>query len=68
MEISRFVLLVEGKGPSLEYFCCSCRQLRLALDGYPKKCGNCGNKDLIMGCIGTLDKDALIRHVNGFKE
>ena len=50
-----------------EYFCCSCKQLRLSLDGASLKCGNCGQKDLVTGPIGTLDKEALIRKVKGYK-
>jgi len=52
---------------AMTYFCCHCRQLRLALDGATKKCGNCGCKDLIVGDIGTLDRDALIRKLDGFR-
>jgi len=43
-----------------EYFCCSCKQLCLSCRTDKTKCGNCGSKDIIVGRIGTLDKEKLI--------
>lgn len=51
-----------------EYFCCWCRQLRLYTKGVPTGCGCCGSKDIITGPPGTLDKDALIRELDGLTE
>jgi len=51
----------------VEYFCCSCRQLRLGVKGKIFHCGNCYSKDIIRGEPGTLDKDALIRKLDGGK-
>jgi len=57
-----------SKGPATEYFCCRCRQLRLSLATDKTRCGFCGNRDLIVGPIGTLDKAALIRKLDGKSE
>lgn len=48
-----------------EYFCCSCRQLRLDMREDRSHCGNCMSKDIIVGPTGTLDKAALIRKLDG---
>lgn len=42
-----------------EYFCKSCKQLRLCADPDLKKCGSCGSEDLIWGELGELDKEKL---------
>ena len=68
MEMLQILLPVKARGKPLEYLCCHCRQVRLSLDGIPKKCSNCGNKGLIMCDIGTIDIGALNRHMNGVKE
>lgn len=52
-------------GTPTEYFCCTCRQLRLSLIADKTKCKNCGSKDIICGPVGTLDKEALIRKLDG---
>ena len=46
---------------AVEYFCCVCGQIRLAPEGIPDKCYNCGvNKtNLIVGKPGELDKEKL---------
>jgi DNA-directed RNA polymerase subunit RPC12/RpoP len=59
--------IFEG-GKEFEYFCTRCRQLRLSLAGDSTRCGHCGNKDLITGPVGSLDKAALIRKLDGGKE
>ena len=59
----------DGKpGPATEYFCCRCRQLRLSCITDKTACKNCGNKDLITGPVGSLDKEALIRKLDGLTE
>lgn len=55
-------------GNEFEYFCTRCRQLRLSPAGDSTRCGFCGNKDLITGPVGSLDKQALIRKLNGHTE
>lgn len=55
-------------GPPTEYFCCRCRQLRLSCISDKTTCKHCGNKDLITGPIGSLDKEALIRKLDGLTE
>jgi len=55
-------------GPATEYFCCRCRQLRLSCIADKTTCKNCGNKDLIVGPVGSLDKEALIRKLDGLTE
>lgn len=52
---------------AFEYFCCRCRQLRLSPLGDSVICGNCGNRDIITGPVGSLDKAALIRKLDGRK-
>lgn len=52
-------------GPETEYFCCRCRQLRLSCIADKTTCQFCGNKDLIHGPVGSLDKAALIRKLDG---
>lgn len=54
-------------GPVTEYFCCSCRQLRLSWIADKTTCRNCGGKDLITGPVESLDKEALIRKLDGHK-
>ncbi len=56
-----------GEQPS-EYFCCRCRQLRLDCRKDRTACKLCGNKDIITGPVGSLDKAALIRKLDGYKE
>jgi len=51
-----------------EYFCCRCRQLRLSLKTDKSRCQVCGNKDIIVGPCGSLDKAALIRKMDGLTE
>jgi len=58
----------ESEGPATEYFCCSCRQLRLDLRPGKVNCVNCGSMDIIRGLIGTLDKEELIRKLDGLSE
>jgi len=55
-------------GPATEYFCCRCRQLRLSCISDKTTCKHCGNKDLITGPVGSLNKDALIRKLDGLTE
>lgn len=43
-----------------EYFCRSCKQLRLSFIADKTKCGNCGGTDLVHGDVGTLDKVKLL--------
>lgn len=57
--MSDFELYIISGMPT-EYFCCSCKQLRLSCRQDKTKCGNCGSKDIIVGRIGTLDKAKLI--------
>ena len=45
----------------VEYFCCTCLQLRLSLRTDNVSCGNCKTDDIIVGAVGTLDKAALIK-------
>lgn len=55
---SLFLILIrEG---DTEYFCPSCKQLRLNL-AKSTECMNCGCKDIIVGKPGELDKDKLIK-------
>ena len=44
---------------SLEYFCNGCGQLRLALKHRPTRCLNCMSTNLVVGAVGTLDKEKL---------
>lgn len=53
-------VVVIGMDPEFEYFCRSCKQLRLSFKQLDK-CGNCGSGDIVKGIPGTLDKDALLR-------
>jgi len=60
---------LDGKpGPATEYFCTRCRQLRLSCIEDKTTCKFCGNKDLITGPVGSLDKAALIRKLDGLTE
>jgi len=60
---------LHGKpGPPTEYFCCKCRQLRLSCIAEKDRCQFCGNKDIITGPVGSLDKAALIRKLDGKPE
>ena len=61
------VFIINGSTPT-EYLCCRCRQLRLYTMGIATECGFCGNKDLITGPVGSLDKAALIRKLDGLTE
>ncbi len=54
-------------GPVTEYFCTRCRQLRISCITDKTRCRFCGNKDLITGPVGSLDKEALIRKLDGRK-
>lgn len=59
----------KGKaGPPTEYFCYHCRQLRLSCITDKTTCQHCGNKDLKIGPVGSLDKAALIRKMDGKTE
>lgn len=59
----------EGKsGPATEYFCLRCRQLRLSLIADKTTCKFCGNRDLITGPVGSLDKADLIRKLECNKD
>lgn len=58
-------LLVIFGTAACEYFCYRCRQLRLSPGGVPYQCQHCGNKDLKIGPIGLLDKQALIKKMDG---
>lgn len=51
-----------------EYFCCQCRQLRLSCIAEKEHCKNCGSRDIITGVVGSLDKEVLIRKLDGFTE
>ncbi|KKN09377.1 hypothetical protein LCGC14_1047280 [marine sediment metagenome] len=62
------ILIIGEVESETEYFCCSCRQLRLSLCVDKSKCLNCGSKDIIMGPYGSLDKAALIRKCDGATE
>lgn len=47
-----------------EYFCKNCKQLRLDLTSMPiYYCKNCGSKDIVVGKIGELDKDGLLKEI-----
>jgi len=61
------IMLFVGGTPT-EYFCLRCRQLRLDVAKVPIACKLCGNKDIITGPPGTLNKDALIRKADGLTE
>jgi len=56
----------EKSGKPTEYFCCACRQLRLSMVADKSKCKICGGKDIITGPCGSLDKDELIKKLNGY--
>ncbi len=56
------------RGPATEYFCCRCRQLRLSMIADKTTCMGCGNKDIIVGPVNSLDKAALIRKLDGLTE
>jgi len=60
--------LVFSGGKPTEYFCLRCRQLRFDPTKVPTACKTCGNKDIITGPPGTLDKDALNRKADGLTE
>ena len=51
-----------------EYFCKACMQLRLSLNADKTHCLNCGSEDLIVGEVGTLDKQALIKQCESEKD
>lgn len=60
---------LDGKaGPPTEYFCLHCRQLRLSLIADKTTCKFCGNRDLITGPVGSLNKVALIKKLDGLTE
>ena len=61
-------IIMFAGGTPVEYFCCRCRSLRLSPKGTPQLCGLCSNHDLIIGPIGSLDKEALIRKLDGLTE
>jgi len=62
------VVIIGNVGPKTEYFCCSCRRLRLSLCKDKTRCQNCGSKDIITGPCESLDKAALIRKLDGATE
>lgn len=62
------ILIVGCDKTPTEYFCCRCRQLRVDCRPDRSACKLCGNKDIITGPCGTLDKAALIRKLDGHKE
>lgn len=66
--IELWVIPEKERGKATEYFCCRCRQLRLDLRKDKVRCGHCGNKDIITGPCGSLDKAALIRKLDGLTE
>ena len=61
------IVRINGRTPT-EYFCCRCRQLRLDYRKDRTSCGLCGNKDIIIGSCGSLDKASLIRKLDGLTE
>jgi len=53
-------LAIHGTG--FEYWCPSCRQLRLFVNGSKHKftgCGGCGSDTVVKGAPGTLNREAL---------
>lgn len=62
-------ILRDGRpGPPTEYFCLRCRQLRLSCIADKTACKFCGNRDLITGPVGSLDKADLIRKLECNKD
>ncbi len=62
------VIIIGCGNTPTEYFCCRCRQLRLDCRKDRTACSLCGNKDIITGSCGSLDKAVLIRKLDGYKE
>jgi len=62
------VVIIGNVGPRTEYFCCTCRQLRLSLCKDKSRCQECKGKDIITGPCGSLDKASLIRKLDGATE
>ena len=54
-------------GRTSEYFCCGCRQLRLSCISEKDRCMHCGSRDIITGPTESLDKEALIKKLDGCK-
>ena len=66
IQVLPMVIIYTGiDGDISEYFCCNCRQLRLSCIAEKDRCMNCGNRDIIVGPVGSLDKPALIRKLDG---
>jgi len=55
------ILVVPNLPNPTEYFCCSCRQLRLSFVKDKSRCQHCQSKDIITGPVGSLDKEKLLR-------
>ena len=52
-------VIVIGENDLFEYWCASCRQLRLSSDDKRITCGNCGALIRLKGEPGALDADEL---------
>lgn len=62
------IIIVGSVGRPSEYFCCRCRKLVLDYRKDRTACGWCCSKDIIPGPVGSLDKAALIRKLDGHME
>lgn len=53
---SNYIKFRQGKqADAYEYWCQTCKQLRLACVDVTT-CGNCGSNKIIKGSVGTLEK------------
>lgn len=55
----RFVTGHKEREKTMEYFCRDCGQLRLSVEMNPTVCQNCKGAHLIIGEVGSLNKEAL---------
>ena len=57
VKVEKDVVIINGKlCKAYEYWCTTCKQLRLSCVA-TDKCGNCGSTKIIKGDIGTLKKE-----------
>ncbi len=57
-------LMLSVPSDSFEYFCRDCNQLRLHVGPHGTrnpKCGNCSSTNLVIGELGSLDKQKLMK-------
>lgn len=57
---SKGALIILAADEPFEYFCKNCQQLRLCFVPQSRACRNCSSTDLVIGKVGTLNKQKLV--------